>query len=297
MDRQYLEKLLRNEPMVESGPSTAGISDGLCAGSSGAVYYGTGLTTPRALSVGMPFDALGMVLTAERLRRQLNLDHIYHHVADTHALSNDFANPAEVEQLTQMVSQTMAYVKIHLKLDRLTVLTSSSFDTSDRYEAIFDSIDTEKGEYVRRELADMIWYRRERNVVLKMGWIIQPGPIKEGFDERLYDNEFRRSFDDDLSFVYLKAGRTLDQRRPKASPYISIPDEQRILLVPNEHVEAKISAAKDKWSDKTLGGALNHLNAIVRLYDQIAPCPTERGPVHQRVQCVIDRIFGSQDVA
>ena len=297
MIKAEFETSIKNEPLVETAPSLEGLSDNFLEAQGSAIYYGTGLTTPKALSVGLPFDVLGMVLTAERLRRHLNLDHIYHHVADTHALSNDFADAAKVDVLTDMVTQTMARVTEHLGLKNLTVVPSSTFDKSAKYESVLDSIVTEKGEYVRRELADMLWYRRERNVVLKMGWIIQAGPVKEGFDERLYDNEFRNAFDDELSFVYLKAGRTFDQRRPKASPYISIPDEQRILLVPNERVEDKIEAAKSKWPDKTLGGSLNHLNAILRLYDQIAETPLERGPLPQRIQCLIDRIFTSPNAA
>jgi hypothetical protein len=264
--------------------------------SSGVIYYGTGLSTSSALSVGLPFDVLGVVLTAERLRRHMGLGHIYHHVADTHALSNDFANPCEVAERSESVIDIMRRVKDHLSLDHLTVMLSSSFDKSEEYSRIVEQVDKKKGDYVRRELADMLWYRKYRNVAIKVGWILQSGPVREGFDERLYDNEFRRQFGDSLSFVYLKAGRTFDQRRPKASPYISIPNESRILLAPGEKVEAKIDAARKKWPDKTLGGALSHLNAVVRLYDQLSPCPTERGPLHERVQSIIDRIFDEANV-
>jgi hypothetical protein len=292
MIRKEFETVLQNELMIESAPSLAGISDSLFSHPGEAIYYGTGLSTPKALSIGLPFDALAMVLTAEKLRRRLGLSKIYHHIADSHALSNPFADPQMVDALARTIEHTMSEVARHLKLEQLVVIRSSSFDRSVEYGALLNGINTDKHEYVRRELADILWYKQNKRLALKIGWIIQSGQISEGFDERLYDNEFRRLFGDTLSFVYLKAGRTFDRTRPKASPYISIPGEQRILLAPGEQVQEKIEKALAIWPDKVLGGALNHLKAIVRLYDQVAETPAEAGPISDRVQCIINRIFG-----
>jgi len=62
--KERLLTLLKNESLI----ATYKVSDNLFEQGEGAIYYGTGLTTPRALSCGLPFDVLGMVLVAEKLR-------------------------------------------------------------------------------------------------------------------------------------------------------------------------------------------------------------------------------------
>ena len=237
------ELFVKNESLIVTNPSLRGLSPSLLETPGGAIYYGTGLSTPRAMSIGLPFDVLGMILAAEKLRRSLDFSRIYHHVADSHALSNAFTNPAEVDALAQSVEKTVARIAAHLDLEHLRVVRASSFDKTPEYARLLQGIRTDKHEYVKRELADMLWYKREHGVALKMGWIIQATAAPGGFDERLYDQEYKRLFGEDLSFVYLKAGRTFDRRRLKASPYIAIADEQRILLAPGERVHAKIEEA------------------------------------------------------
>jgi hypothetical protein len=286
---QSLLKILRNEGLVDSVASIPGIDRDIYGSS---IYYGTGLTTSKALSAGLPFDVLGMVLAAEKLRRTLGLEHIYHHIADTHALTNAFATAPEVQARAGTVEATMGRVATHLGIkDRLTVFKSSSFDGTPEYTALLDTVVTGKNDYVRRELADMRWYREKHGAAMKLGWVVQTTPSGQGFDERMFDNEYQNCFGKDLMFVYLRPGRTFDKSRPRAAPYISVPDEQRILLKAGEDVEAKVAKAKALWPDKTLGGALNHLAAIIRTYDQIAPEPSGQGAVTGRIQTIIDRIF------
>ncbi len=68
----------------------------------------------------------------------------------------------------------------------VTVKLSSDFDDQSRYRELLQGVRTDKGEYARRELADILWYRRHRRVKLKLGWLIDPKPTRSGFDERLF---------------------------------------------------------------------------------------------------------------
>ena len=287
---ERLATIIRNEPLIEADPSIPRLSENLLARQDGAIYYGTGLTTPRALSVGLPFDVLGMVMVAEKLRRLLRLKSVIHHIADTHALANSFVTPEAVEERAQEILNTMTRVAKHLKIPEFSVVRSSSFDQTPEYLDILNHIETAKGEYVARELADMRWYKQHKGLALKMGWIIQSSQTSTGFDERLYDDEYLHLFGADLSFIYLKAGRTFDQKRPKASPYIAVAGEQRILLKPDENVQEKFDIALSQWSDKQLGGAVNHLNAIVRLYEKLVE-PTGKKNLPEKIQYIIDCIF------
>ena len=128
---------------------------------------------------------------------------------------------------------------------------------------------------------------------MKLGWLIQGTETELGFDERLYDREFLQKCDQTMSFAYAIAGRTLDPKRIKASPYIATDASTRILLKPNEDVRAKYESNLEMWKgDKQMGGFLKHLNAIVRLWDRLMERRPEPGiDTIERVQRIINEIF------
>ena len=59
-----IAKIVRNEALIEAGPTQQFLSPDCLQEPGGSIYYGTGLTTPKAISEGLPFDMLGMMLTA-----------------------------------------------------------------------------------------------------------------------------------------------------------------------------------------------------------------------------------------
>ncbi|MDO8584159.1 MAG: hypothetical protein Q7R83_03200 [bacterium] len=292
MTRPEIATFLQNEPLFHAAPSLEMMDEGFLNEPRGSLYYGTGLTTPRAPSVGLPFDVLIFILVAEKLRRRMGLDRIYHHIADTHALTNDFCTSEGVATVAAEYRSIMSRIAEITKIP-LTVRLSSEFDTTADYRAMLATVHTDKSEYVQRELTDMLWYRKTCGVSLKLGWLIQATETALGFDERLYDREFRTQCDARMSFAYVAAGRTLDPKRMKVSPYISVADEHRILLKPNEDVLAKVQATLPEWrGDKTLGGLTRHLNNIVRLWDKTTGEQTAPGQdIFVRVQALINRIF------
>jgi hypothetical protein len=56
----------------------------------GSIYFGTGLCSHTEMSHGVPCDILSMILNAASLKKKLGLKSIYHNLADSHALSNNF---------------------------------------------------------------------------------------------------------------------------------------------------------------------------------------------------------------
>lgn len=292
MNRDGITKLIQNEPLLHAEATLKMLHPSLFEEGGGGIYFGTGLTTPKSPSIGLPFDVLMFVLVAEKLRRAFSLQKIHHHIADTHALTNTFTDPMVVKKLALEIREVMQ------RITRITdfpieVHLSSEFDQMSAYIALMNQIPSDQGEYVQRELADIQWYHRTLGVRLKLGWMIQAGEAEIGFDERLYDEAFRRQCDPTMSFGYIVAGRTLDPRRQKVSPYISIREEQRILLRPDERVREKIETALPQWNgDRKLGGVFRHLNAIVRLWDRLAPVPVpQKGDPIDRVQALIQLIF------
>lgn len=260
-------------------------------GAGVSIYYGTGLTTRKAMSIGIPFDILILILVAEKTRRYLGGEVIYHHIADTHALTNTFCAPSDIAQLAVKYQEVVLRVS-ELVRAPIRPMLASKVDQEDKYLDILETIKTEKGVYVQRELADMLWYRTYCNVRLKLGWLISENATKAGFDERMFDQEFIRVCDGDFSFAYTVAGRTFDRERARVSPYISTPGELRLLLQKGERVYDKYHQGIESWNgDRTMGGAIEHLGNILRLWDELggAPIPQD-GEVLERVQYLIDLI-------
>ncbi len=260
--------LVQNESLIEVHPSLEGINPKSLT-RKGSIYYGTGLCTARELSDALPFDILGMVLVAEKLRRGMGMKKIYHHIADTHAKSNNLFKDEDVDRQANIARETLGKMAQNLGLENFEILLASEFDQTPEYREIYKGIDTDKHDYVRREVSDMEWYNRHKNVVVKLGWIIQATETDLGFDERVFDREYKETIGGDLSFIYLEPGRTFDKSRPKASPYIHIPGETRILLKAHESVKAKVAEAEKRLGDKYLGGSRRHLTNIVRLYEKL----------------------------
>ncbi len=281
---------LINNPLVESAPSLPMIFPDTLKNvdPNGGLYYGTGLTTPKAMAIGLPFDVLGMIFTAEKIRRALGLRYVYHHIADTHAKTNDWIQPDAVDQRASEVIATLTKCGQNLGLDSLIVTLSSQFDTDPDYVSLVEKYreQSELHEYVVREMADMEWYRTKLGVIIKAGWIIQATETGLGFDERVFDREYLRLNGPKLSFVYTKPGRTLNPSRPKVSPYIQIEGEDRVLLDQNEDVAAKIAHAIEKTGDKSLGGAIKHLQSIVRVYEKLFGAFGQI-PLEEKVQRII----------
>ena len=82
------EVFVRNEPLFEAEISLPRIHKESLTKPKRAIFYGTGLCTPTELSIGLPFDILGMIFVAERIRRMFGFSKVFHHIADTHAKSN-----------------------------------------------------------------------------------------------------------------------------------------------------------------------------------------------------------------
>jgi len=282
--------LLKNEPLIEHEFSLPMIADSFWDSKCGALYYGTGLCNSHAITVGMPFDILAMVLVAEKLRSALGLSRVFHHIADTHALCNLPESRTTILQKAAEIETVMNKVVQKLRLSHFVILRSSSFDSSPEYAAFMRQVDVQNGdnrngEYAQRELTDMLWYQAKRGVVIKLGWAASDF----SFDERWYDDKFVRCFGKSLSFVYTKAGRAFS-RKTRVVPYIAITEQDRILLRAGEPVQEKFNRATQHLRRDVVNGAANHFAAICRLYERLVH-PLDKGSIPQKVQQVINHIF------
>ena len=293
MDTVNIEELISLSPLLEPTSSRNGVDSSLLANGAtgGSLYFGTGLTTARAMSVGVPFDVVGMIVVAEKLRRRLGLDRIIQLIADTHALSNEFTDAATISALASQMRDTTARVAQLVGMGEVfTPILASGFHESPDYLEVYNGIKSDDHEYVRREWADIEFLRRQYGLRVKLSWIVDPKTKKIGFDERLYDRRFREVMGQAMSFLYIWAGRTLDRDRQKASPYISIPGERRIMLQPGECVQAKLDEADLTYGEGKLTATHAHLATIVAEFEGLFG--TVNGTTTaEKVQSIIDATF------
>jgi len=105
-------------------------------------------------------------------------------------------------------------------------------------------------------------------------------------DERVFDETFERWVGGGACFVYSKAGRALDDRRHKVSPYLVADEARRICIDPSENVVDKLERARAETSHSTFRGVYNHLHAVTRSYSKLVR--PLKGSVPERAHAVID---------
>ncbi len=271
-----LVRWVTQDPLIETELSLQGIQEPI---PKVAAYFGIGLSNGSPeLTTGLPIDILSMLLTAERIAKR---KHIL--VADSHALTNGFT-ALSVDQIAREEQEVLQRTIENFKLENWSVVLASRIDCSPEYTT---GLSTTVGEheYVRKELADMRWFHEEKGVDLKIGWALKGN---KNSDEVSFDQKFREQFGERLSFIYVVPGRTFNPKKLRAAPYFCGDPEARILIRRGEDVAGKIAAAKERFGSEATKPYENFLNLVVRAYDKTIE-QTQRGPLYQRLQEVIDR--------
>ncbi len=213
-----------------------------------ALFFGTGLCTTKSMSAGIPFDFLGFLATAEKIRQICGFKKFIHLIADTHARSNNFVSDEEVDRQAKAFKELSIKVikSFGIKETDFEVLLASEIDTTKDYETILTRITcdhSQENEYARREWADMEFLAKTRAVCFKLSWTM---PLKKKqihkSDEVFFDTKFKEFFPEQpYSFIYNWAALTFDPDKLNACPYTSAPWDKRILLDANENAEAKLT--------------------------------------------------------
>ncbi|MDO8642945.1 MAG: hypothetical protein Q7R76_05200 [Candidatus Woesearchaeota archaeon] len=274
--KEDIARFITQEPLVETQPSLAGMSD---IPEAHTLYFGVGLCNGvPLLSAGLPIDILSMVLSGEQLDVP---KHIL--VADTHAISNGF-DAHSVDELAGRYQETLQRAIENMGFSGWHIARASEIDQAPTYRDILRTIEAPH-DYMRRELTDMRWFNQEQQVNLKVGWALNGS---KNSDERSFDKEFQRRFDDLIGFIYVTPGRTFDPKRLRAAPYFCTNLGERVMLQPDENAANKIASAHEQFGEQATQPYEKFLNQVIRLYDKTVE-KTERGPLASRLQQVLDR--------
>jgi len=204
-------------------------------------------------------------------------------IADTHAITNGF-DKQEVNRVAHQHQEVLYRVCENLALPRWDIVLASDIDQAVEYQANLNFI-AEENEYVRRELADIEWFRQNRGTRLKVGWSLNGN---KDSSETFFDRKYKDLFSEEMSFLYLEPGRTCDPKKPKSAPYFCENASARIVLDSSENAEAKFRQAKEHFGEQGVRTYQKYLSHLVRLYDSVIE-RTERGPIEYRVQQILER--------
>lgn len=255
-----------------------------------AITLGIGISSPRALTRGVPFDVLGMLLPAESLRKAADAAHVVALIADRHALKNGFPAP-QVARRTREIEATLRAVGRALGMP-LELVRASELHGQREYRLLQQRIraraPSHEHPYVTLEVADTEYLRSAYGSIVKLGWALGGPRAKAVLDERFFDVRHRAWVNSDVGFAYSPAGRTLDERRPHAAPYIVLDPARRLLLRPDEPIEHKLEAS-GQVSERSKRAVRRHMRRIVTAYSRHVTRLS--GPLTERMRSVLGHVF------
>jgi hypothetical protein len=241
----------------------------------GNIYFGTGLVTSDDLGVGIPFDFLGMLLTAEWTRRITGAPKIIHEISDIHAWENSAYDLEAIQNLAKLEKEQFIELATALGLEDVY---SCIFASEYQHQGIFEDIQAEVNclsardtpSYMRRQSAGNLYFARHENVHYKIGWLTDDNEIPTGLDERIFNNTYDALNVQPLCFLYTWCGRNFDVRRPRVSPYTLVGSDKRLMLDSKNTAIEEIRNLMDGCPNKKISHhTVMHLARILTAYDMM----------------------------
>lgn len=248
----------------------------------------------KALSKGLPIDVLSMVLTAEKLRRDLGLGRCriicangitYTNIPNNPDFSKegiDWVMSAERDLLQLAVERfgIADHWDIFLETDIEEIIGHDGKETYDRIVKDAEQTPFISGHHYALEMTQMYTLLNQETGGVKLGWFIRNiNKAKPEYimDEQPFDARYAmflayRGLTNTISIPYAHAGVRLHPGRggvDKDAPYICYDPRDRILLSPFEDPEQKLIEAT-----KAGGGLQNrtirdHFGTIIKLFEEI----------------------------
>lgn len=245
-----------------------------------STWLGVGLRG-RSPSRGLPVDVLLLVFAQETLRRRLGLRQSHILVADSNARAAGDDELA-VERLRARVLDTLSTVCDSFGFP-VTVFAASEIPEAPRLAADATAMDASLDPYVRLQLAQME-RMRQIGATVKIGWALPGG----GFDERHFDELYRRQYRHPLAFVYTHGGRSLSRERPRSCPYACDRPADRLLLERGEDIAGKLALHARR--DPDLVSAYRRLLARLARAHRRLVGPDRGIPPVARLQAILDSL-------
>ena len=282
---------IHNEPLLEAASCCVALNTfDASTFQKKSIFFGVGLCTDKKPAIAIPFDILSFFLIAERLKQFFGLSEVIILIADSHARTNSFMSEELIINLTDRTKQLCNKIIHTLHLVNFRIIVHSTISSNPSFQNILTSLPAMDNQYLRHELADILWLKEHHNLGIKLGWTIDSSPEPSGHDERFFDTELKKHIAIPVAFLHTKSGRTFDKHRQKVSPYISIDGETRLLLDPHENALEKFARALCGWNDPHFGGTTKHIATIARAFEKQCGSISSRS-IPNKAQHIINTIF------
>ncbi|KKQ07241.1 MAG: hypothetical protein US18_C0022G0005 [Parcubacteria group bacterium GW2011_GWB1_36_5] len=231
------------------------------------IFFGIGGGS-RNLCKALPFDVLGMVLTAEKLKRDLQLSECRVLFANRITYTNISKSPEFSKKsidrvligerdLLQFVIKKLGFRdwRLFLDSDVEKIFEPKSVNLFEEIIRNADQTHLVGGHHYAIEMAEMWLLAGEGHGGVKLGWFINnEDKVNGGYimDEQPFDARYalfmaKQNISNTITLAYANAGAKLNPGRggalDKAPPYICYEPDERLLLSPFEKVYEKLERA------------------------------------------------------
>lgn len=248
----------------------------------------------KALCKGFPMDVLNMVLTAEKLRRELGLGRCRVICANGITYTNIPKNPDfSKEGIDQVMSTERDLLRlvverfgiadhwdIFLETDIEKIIGKEGKEMYDRIVEDAEATPFISGHHYALEMAQMYTLLNQKTGGVKLGWFMRnidktrPEYImdEQPFDARYTTYLAYRGLTNMVSIPYAHAGVRIHLGKGgvnKDAPYICYDPNDRVLLSPFEDPETKLIEATEAGGGLQSRVIRGHFGTMVKLFEEI----------------------------
>ncbi|MDD2487700.1 MAG: hypothetical protein PHS92_05015 [Candidatus Gracilibacteria bacterium] len=268
------------------------------------LFFGMGGGS-KALCKGLPFDVLSMLLTAEKMRRELELGECRILLANRITYTNI---PKNSEFSEEKIDAVMLAEKEILKLVTKKFSMSEGWniflqsdiesiigkETKEGYEKLIRKADETSfvgGHHYSIEMADIWSLVNQEKGGIKLGWFIRNLDKKNGgyiMDEQPFHARYNlftalNNINNKVTLSYANAGARLysgvNGELEKESPYICYQKENRLLLSPFEDPIKKLYEASLSGGGLKSKYYRNLIQGIIMLFEELVLGKDEHGKI------------------
>jgi len=257
------------------------------------LFFGIGGGS-KELCKGLPFDVLAMLLTGEKLKRNLKLSECRILLANRITYTNISKNPEFSEiaidnvmkgerDLLQLIVNKFGFQnwKIFLQTDLEKIVGDRIKNGYEKLIQVADKTDLVGGHHYSIEMADIWSLVGQENGGIKLGWFIRNLDKENGgyiMDEQPFHARFNlfmalHGLKNNVTLTYANAGARLypgpTGALEKASPYICYQPENRLLLSPFEQPINKLKEATLAGGGFQFKYYRNLMSGIIDLFEEL----------------------------
>ncbi len=283
------------------------------------LFFGMGGGSKK-LCRGLPFDVLGMLLTGEKLRRELQLIECRILLANRITYTNiqrslEFSktsidNVMKGERdLLQLVVEKFGFQnnwKIFLQTDLEKIVGEEIKNNYEKIIKLADDTNLVGGHHYAIEMADIWSLVGQEQGGIKLGWFMRNLDKENGgyiMDEQPFHARFNlfmalQNMQNNVTLTYVKAGARLYPSvvgaLEKESPYICYQPKNRLLLSPFEQPIKKLQEATLAGGGFQFKYYRNLMSGIINLFEELVLSSDQNGKIKRIPVDVNDRFRGDE---